>query len=325
MARINASSEAQRQGIRSARLKKAQAGEIYVSIDSLDPVVFDVPHTASDEEMWRAQIHLWVVGDVVEAIRRTNEQKLRNLSPEQRNVLRSPVKRLVSLSVEKEYYTGGSVALLSQRRRGRTISRRRGREMRGAPDYEEEMRREEMERERMGAMMGRGGARDRPTQAASPPETLTQRVCTKDYDVLHYSFTVVLPVEHLPLLQANLMRGGSHTILGMTIDEMGSGANQAGKGRQMRTRQGASEELYYYGNDPVVQVTLIGELLLMTSWERGTWDNDKNEWSTVLPPLMPVEVLDGLSRSLPDAMRSEDDRRLSELSGDEAATARPGW
>ena len=72
----------------------------------------------------------------------------------------------------------------------------------------------------------------------------------------------------------------------------------------------AGSELYYYGADPVLEVTLYGELLLLTSWERGTVDDETEEW--VLPPLMPDEVLASIQGRTEDAMREEDVARLEE-------------
>ena len=48
---------------------------------------------------------------------------------------------------------------------------------------------------------------------------------------------------------------------------------------------------YYYGPEPVVQVEIQGEVLLLTDWERGTWDDQANAWSEQFPPLVPAEAL----------------------------------
>ena len=77
----------------------------------------------------------------------------------------------------------------------------------------------------------------------------------------------------------------------------------------------ADEDLYYYGTDPVVQVDITGELLLLTSWQRGSWDGENNKWSEEFPPLMPLEVLQSLNDTASDAIRDEDRRRLSERFG----------
>jgi hypothetical protein len=125
-----------------------------------------------------------------------------------------------------------------------------------------------------------GGARPSEQRIA----TLTGRVCNQQYDVVHYNFTVVMPVRHLQQLERNLMSLNYHTVLNV----------------QMHSAPVMIDSLYYFGNDPVMRITISGELLLLTSWERGTWDAEKDDWSAELPPLMPVEIV----RTLPQ--RSED-------------------
>jgi hypothetical protein len=62
----------------------------------------------------------------------------------------------------------------------------------------------------------------------------------------------------------------------------------------------------YYGPDAVIEVTFRGELLLLTSWERGKYNSTDNKWDS--PPLMPKEVLAALPAS---ALRTEDAKRLA--------------
>ena len=165
---------------------------------------------------------------------------------------------------------------------------------------------------------GWGGKRSAAPMAAnaSPAETLTQRVCTEEYDVIHYRFTVVMPLRHLPLLEENLMQGGNHTVLGISITEMGSESRSNVKG------SGSFNDLYYYGTDPVVRITLVGEVLFLSAWERGTWDESADDWSKDLPPLMPVAVLETLS-SVSGVVRNEDQKRLSQPASGEDETG--GW
>ena len=127
---------------------------------------------------------------------------------------------------------------------------------------------------------------------------LTRRACNTFYDVIHYEFSVIMPTRYLPVLQRNLLRQNFHTILRV---EMGPFADpQKPSGTQQKTN------LYYYGPEPVVQITLRGELLLLTAWERGKWDAKAKAWSKEYPPLMPKEALERIVRLSRKAGRRED-------------------
>jgi hypothetical protein len=94
---------------------------------------------------------------------------------------------------------------------------------------------------------------------------LTKRVCTADYDVLRYKFVVIMPFRYVPLLQRKLEEQNLHTVLRI---EMSTDFKEAGRLRYD-----------YYGADPVMEVTVYGELVLLGAWERK---------------LMPAEVLKDL-------------------------------
>ncbi|MBL7133717.1 MAG: hypothetical protein ISS78_06435 [Phycisphaerae bacterium] len=89
--------------------------------------------------------------------------------------------------------------------------------------------------------------------AGGAVNTLTQRASCQQYDVLHYRFTVIMPTRFLTELEQNLMNRNYHTILGVQIRQLPAIPSDR-----------------YYGTDPVMTVTLQGELLLLTAWERGT-------------------------------------------------------
>ncbi len=111
-------------------------------------------------------------------------------------------------------------------------------------------------------------------------DTLTGRVTNAEYDVVHYTFTVTMPTRHIPALEAQLQQIPYHAVL---------------KDSFVMTKQN-SESLYYYGPEPVAEVTIEGEMLLLSSWARS---------------LMPIEALGLLP---PDALRPEDRKRAT---GDE--------
>ncbi len=294
------SAEAEERGLRSVRIRKARLGDVYATVDAFDLIFVGEDVSATDDQLWRAQINLWVTQDIAEAIRETNRQVMeaRKIPAEQRNVLNAPVKRLVEVYVEEDYYTGGAAGGASSSRSTDDMG------MGGFDDpyggYGDYM------------MDFRGGARGSSgatAKAAGPAPTLTERACSTTHDVIHYSFTVVMPARYLPRLEENLMRRNNHTVLRVEFSRVDTGSAPSSGSR------GATGDLHYYGTSPVVQVTIMGELLLLTSWERGTWDSKANEWSKEFPPLMPVAVLQRLNNAVPSAMRSEDQKRIPKSTG----------
>jgi hypothetical protein len=127
--------------------------------------------------------------------------------------------------------------------------------------------------------------------AAPTPSTVTERRSTTLFDTVYYDLVVVMPLKHLERFQQTLMARNYHTVLSMSAAWLES----------------SPADLYHYGPEPMLQVTLRGELLLLTSWVRGAWDPSTSNWRNDSPPLMPVEAL----RALPTAaLRPEDQRRL---------------
>jgi len=300
---------ARAEALRSARVQKARDGLIYASAESFDTVFSGGEVIASDTELWQAQLNLWVTRDIVEAIKRTNEQVLARIPEKKRNVVTSAVKRLVSVKVSETYYTSGKKAggFGGAPTGGRPPTWGPGKMPPGymppptmAPDET--------------YVPPPVGGYGRPTPSRQQPRrtpigesagTLSERGSTKTYDVIHYEFTVIMPWRHLELLQQNLLKRNLHTVLNVGIDPPGAAApGGASTGRT------SAEQRYYYGSEPVVQVTIMGELLLLTSWERGAWDDKANDWSKEFPALMPVEVLAALSNQDATAIRPEDQRRL---------------
>ncbi len=294
------SNDAQEKGHWTAVMQKARAGEIYADMDSFNPVLLGNEITATDSKLWQAQVHLWVTGEIVRAIQQTNQQVLESYPQEERNVMTAPIKQLVSLSVNSDYYTGGLANFASSSgRKTRPSSRERQRGSVPDPRLMPTPSGGPMGPS-MGQMPGASSSRrkssDRSSKKTEPQAgTVTGRACCQTYDVVHYSFTVVMPTRYLTLLQENLLRRNNHTILNLGINPVSDVISQ---------------ELCYYGTDPVVQVTLDSELLLLTSWERGTWDSEARQWSQQFPPLMPTEVLETISAVAPEAMRNEDQERL---------------
>jgi len=303
--------EAQLKGLESIRIKKARMGEVYADMGSLDLVFEREDVHATDTEMWNAQVNLWVTREIIEAIRDTNAQVLSELPPGQRNVLRAPVKRLVSLQVERDYYTREGAASPSKRSGAKSRQRI---PQKGMPPFG-------MKGRDMYPMKGPGGygpkgypdmgpaKTHRATTAAGvePFSDLTGRASTTSYDVVRYHFTVIMPMRYLPDLQLSLLKRTNHTVLNVNISK--AAALPLTDASSIRPSE---SNLYYYGTDSVAEITLGCELLLMTAWERGTYDSETQKWSQRFPPLMPKEVLSGLAELVPGAIRQEDETRLNE-------------
>ena len=127
------------------------------------------------------------------------------------------------------------------------------------------------------------------------PDTLTQHIANPVFDVVNYSFTVVMPTRFLPVLEENLMKQNYHVILNEQIS------------RVTEDDQTKTNELYYYGADPVRKVTIEAQLLLLADWTRGQWDAKNKKWLRF--PLMPLEEMQILS---PGALRNEDRKLIDE-------------
>ncbi len=208
----------------------------------------------SDDDLWMAQVGLWVQKDIINAINLTNEQVRKTASRKQTGVAASAVKRLMNIDV-RGFVLGGSADS------GATTT---------VLQY----------------------ANIDSAKGDKTPPRLTGRACNKLYDVVHYDFTVVIPMRYLLRLQRNLMAQNYHTILELSIIKP------------------VQSKVYYYGTDSVMKVTIVGEMLMLTDWTRGRWDKETKTWDKDYPPLMPVEdFLKNIREMNPDALRDEDNKR----------------
>ncbi|HOF17337.1 MAG TPA: hypothetical protein PK082_00375 [Phycisphaerae bacterium] len=287
------SAEAARIADEKLKVKTARSGTLYVSEAALD--WYFPPRVASDprdDQLWQAQLNLWVTSDLLAVVDETNQQVFR-VSQREANVLNAAVKRLVSVDIDERYYTGGGESV-----------RTAGQPSAAAPTPTFGP---------IGGGYGGGGYGGEPgygptaVAAGEPAIGLTQRVCNPLRDILHYRFTVIMPTRHLPRLLDNLEKRNLHTVRYVSIQAVPTETRQPGG-----TVGGAAAPIdpvlyHYYGTDPVLQVTVAGELQLLTAWERGTWDAKTNAWSQEYPPLMPKAVLDSLRQRLASAMRTNDD------------------
>ncbi len=281
--------EAKKVAVDILRVRQAQQGLIYVDESPFEMIFAKgLPISkAESDKLWKAQLGLWVQSDIVAAINDTikTAQDLQNIPNNQRNVTTSPIKRLVKITV------GNSD---SRPRTSTTNQPAYGNAMPpfgGGPQMPPGAMPPGMSAQYAGR-----GATMRTASSSSKPlekgESLTQYVDNKVFDVVDYSFTVYMPTRFLPLLQESLLKRNYHVILNTQIDPVASQSGDA---------KGTSEELYYYGLEPLREVKIEGQLLLMTGFTRGLWDKTTLKW--IREPLMPVEEIKKLD---PAALRDED-------------------
>lgn len=286
----------------TAKMRKAREGLIYASPSSFVRVFEPARMVARppESDLWRAQVGLWIAGDIVEAVIRTNEDVLsemvaqKKIKPEQRNVLNAPVKQLENVWVFEE--------VVEERAKGRSTKRR------AKPS--------------LFSSEGGGGRREQEAPSELPrANTLTQRTNTRRYDLVPYGFGVIMPTRHLVRLQQNLLALNYHTVLNVSMSKV-------------------SDELrreYYYGVDPVMHVQIKAEVPLLARWTRGKWDRERSRWQrvdTTAPirtdpaakqpvtwtygdPLMPVGFLELLGREASATLRPEDENRIIRFGGGE--------
>jgi hypothetical protein len=150
-----------------------------------------------------------------------------------------------------------------------------------------------------GAMPGGGGS----SGASGGAIGLTGHYSCPDYDVVQYTFTVIMPLRYVVALEENLLRQNYHTILKVDLAPLTGEANAAA---------GSVQVSYYYGSDALAQVTFRGEMLLLTSWQRGAPDTTAGatpgKW--LVEPLIPADVLKSQLQGAPDALRDVDKARI---------------
>jgi hypothetical protein len=278
------------------KLHQAIQGQIYADEVSLDidpqyPKGGGIVGTIPPEKIWDIQVGLWVQSDVIDVIGRTIQDVMSTpaMKGKRPGVINSPIKKLVQIRVTPISST-------------ESISKTTDSTRRGGMMYDEMMM------ERPGGRSRRSRSVDRyaPRRQLPKAETLTRNVSNQLYDVVRYQFTVLMPTRYLPILERNLARQNYHIILNEEISKVGAPIGEGLAKTPVRpTGQPsvvAEDSLYYYGTEPIRQITISAELLLLTEWVRGTYDAKEEKW--IRPPLMPVEVMKKILS--PAALRPED-------------------
>lgn len=288
--------QAQQWAVSTVRLQKAREGVIYADYQSLAPLYNTdaVVNRLSPAQVWRMNLDLWIKEEVVGAIADTINDVMndRKLPETERHVINSPVKRLFTV---KLISFGGSARgaerageARSPRDRGGTIGRGGPREGRlGENRY--------------------AGTDERTTPPVTRAATLTGDVSNTVYDIADYSFTVLMPLRYLNILQRNLVDDNYHVVTRLDVKPAVS--------RTMKTAEasGKAEGLYYYGTEALRRITVRGQLRMMTVWTRGeAEEGEDGDLRWVRKPLMPPEVIKTLPAS---ALREIDRKDPSSIKG----------
>jgi len=296
------------------QMQQAKSGRIYATITNFDRY-WEVPATnqPTPDQLWQAQLNLWVQRDIVDAINLVNQAVLDSNKKDKADpdsVLISGIRGLEKIRVAKQYTTGTAVS--------GTITQ--GQSTAGMPPggFSQMMR----------PMMPPGAMRPMmpmPMPVANQPQQstntdpgsmsspgFTNRASCKDYDVLQYNFTVVMPAYLVLDLQKALYGLSYHTVLRVEmvpVDDNRAGTTATVAPAGPDGQQSAGIPLYY-GPGSFMKVTIYGEFLMPSPWQRGTFDRTQSKW--MVSPLVPYEVLADLATKSADALRQEDQQRVTE-------------
>jgi hypothetical protein len=154
----------------------------YVNDDSFDMHPLGQPGSVSrptPEELWGAQMFLWIEQDVAQALRKVNEQAVGQLPEDQRWVAYLPVKHLVELRIS-DYLTAGTTDMTGRQSSTLVLHRTSG----GSTGY----------LSGSNVRFGSAGA------------SFTNRMRTGDYDVVHFALKLVVDARDLPMVLAQLCK-----------------------------------------------------------------------------------------------------------------------
>jgi hypothetical protein len=237
--------KAEKEGMLLAVVKRSDEGLVYINKDmAIGQVLSGTELNASHAELWEAQLQLWILKDIVAAIDQTNQQALSGQGGGEVKrvaVSNGAIKQLVALQIDRCYALGEAIEPAS-----------------GAGN--------------VGTPAGSTFNPVAPRPAAAGGDSgikggqcLTQRVTTNDYDVKRYTLTMVMATRYLKDFERYLMQRNYHTVLSVKIEPA--------------ARLGADAGKFNFGPEPVVMVTINGELLLLSGWERALMPKDVlEEW-----------------------------------------------
>ncbi|MBT3279295.1 MAG: hypothetical protein HN909_09365 [Phycisphaerales bacterium] len=287
------------EAVNNIKFLKATSGHLYADLRSLYTVYAptDAPGTNEDpSNLWAAMTSLWVQEDVVYAVQQAIKEEftLRRLPKDAWNVLNSPIKKIVNIQVDGKFPVNESALV--------KISTPVRDSFRSSLDGEGE-----------------------PAEAVEKPKTLTGGMTCKEYDLIRYRVTLLMPTRSIPLVYKHLIGRNYHTVLNVrrgTQAKISDGDNEktvyvpgwgddegSGEVRIGATRSSEMvDQMYYFGTESLRLVTFECEVKFLSGWTRGEWDEKTKTWTR--PPLAPVEVLQKIQVANPAALRKIDIERL---------------
>jgi hypothetical protein len=276
---VKLSDEALRLAFEQIRVAQTLRGSIYATSESFDvPFEREVMQTnMPPQRVWDTWLGLCVQTDIAKAISMTNLARKGN------TVLVAPIKRLLWVKID-------SKTPIVKPDRMRDRGRSGDRDSRDDDDVDS----------------SRGG------DVNFPKGSLTERETNSVYTVIKYRFSVIMRTRDLPLLMDELLKTNYHLVVNQRIAGKEDDLQGAGDLGASDTGRSNAKKDYYYGPEPVRQVMLECQLVLLNDWIRGTYipgsRKSPGHWDPTLPPLMPDEVLWTVPRK---SMRPEDTGRLN--------------
>ncbi len=216
---------------RAAVYQAAKSIWTYLNDDSFQAHPIGLPDSNDKprpEDLWAAQMFLWIDTDIAQALRRANEQaiKARNLPADQQWVAYLPVKHLISLRIS-EYLGGGATGGSS-----------------GGADT--------VRSNSISALYSRGGAAPMANvRFGQEGIAFTNHARTADYDVVHVALNLVVDPRDLPQVLLELCKQNFITPLQVQYRAVDATA--------------ATNAGYLYGSGPLVNVDIVCEVLFFRS------------------------------------------------------------
>lgn len=221
-----------------ASIKRAHEASIYASEYSFQDSPMSAPRgpmdqnlPPSDEQMWHAQLEVWVQQSVVDAIARVNGDAAKALTEAGQKawVGTLPIKELVSVQVSQYYLIDGQEA--------KNATGVRGQEDRGG----------------RGGGGGRGGSTPEKADRAFPPldwtKVFTQNKSTDLYELVQFSVRMVVDSRDIPKVISGLCENSFHTPLSVSYESIEPNTSMTGM---------------IYGDEPVVELTVDFETVFFS-------------------------------------------------------------
>ena len=172
--------ESRQEAIQELKLRQSTKGDIYAEYNALTPKwqSGEIITRLTAEEVWNAQIDLWIKEEIIRAISKTIDDvmKANRVPDDKQNVVQSPIKRILSVAVQD--------AVSSDSRRDT-----------GIRDWDEEQ----------------GSTTEESFNCLAPRGT------NRVFEVYSYSVKLLMPVRYLQQLQYNMIKNNYHVITDITI------------------------------------------------------------------------------------------------------------